>query len=226
MNDREILAIKEQNRYKILKYFYDLYTNNPPNSIFDLDKIRRCFARENEMSDDIFDLEYRYLTQKNLLEGMTFSHSTITQYGVDEIESLIKNPDKSTNHFSSELIKLVINNHVMGDQITNNSNISDNTGNISIGKFNDVANTVNENAIGDFTQALLALKEAVVNSQDLSDDQIQENVEVINSLSDESIKPKPNKILMKALQSGLVNTLKTVPDVAKAITAIAPFFSS
>jgi hypothetical protein len=154
------------------------------------------------------------------------SHSDITQLGIEEIESSIRNPDKSTSHFSSESIKLVINNHIMGNQITNNSTISDNTGNISIGKLNDIENTVSENSQEALLKALTALKEAVVNSRDLSAEQRHENIEVINSLSEESVKPKPNKTLMKALQSGLVNTLRTVPDIAKAVTAIAPFLSS
>jgi hypothetical protein len=224
MNDIERLAIRDRNRYRILKHFYDLSVSNPPNAFFDLNSVKESLLETGEISSEDFDSGYHYLKQKRLLEAMTLLHSVITQYGIEEIESSIKNPEQSTSHFPSESIQLVVN--VAGDQITNNSSVSSNTGNVSIGKFNDVVNTVNENFQEDLVQALTALKEAVLNSQDLPDDQKQENVDVINSLSEECTKPKPNTTLMKASWKFLTENLKSVPAILNSITAISRFFST
>ncbi len=61
-------------------------------------------------------------------------------------------------------------------------------------------------------------------SEVLLDGEKQEQVEVINHIGEEAAKPKPNKTLLKVLGDGLMTTLRSVPDVAKAVTTVAPVF--
>ena len=113
----------------------------------------------------------------------------------------------------------------MGDQILNQiGDISNISGQLFIGKFNDVIADLNSNGQTELAEALKTLEEAVMASGVLLDGEKQEQVEVINHIGEEAAKPKPNKTILKVLGDGLMTTLKSVPDVAKAVTAVAPIF--
>lgn len=111
----------------------------------------------------------------------------------------------------------------MGDQIRNQiGDISNVSGQLFIGQFNNVIASLKRNGQGELAEALKTLEEAVMASSVLPDDEKQEQVEVINRIGEEAAKPKPNKTLLKALGDGLMTALRTVPDVAKAVTSVAP----
>jgi tetratricopeptide (TPR) repeat protein len=115
---------------------------------------------------------------------------------------------------------------VMGDQIRNQiGDISNISGQLFIGKFNNVIASLNRNGQAELAEALKTLEEAVMASGVLLDGEKQERVEVINHIGEEAAKPKPNKTFLKVLSDGLMTTLRGVPDVAKAVTAVAPAFA-
>ncbi len=114
----------------------------------------------------------------------------------------------------------------MGDQIRNQiGDISNISGQLFIGKFNNVIASLNSNGQTELAEALKTLEEAVMASGVLLDGEKQERVEVINHIGEEAAKPKPNKTFLKVLSDGLMTTLRGVPDVAKAVTAVAPVFA-
>jgi hypothetical protein len=224
MNDQEKLIKRESIRYKILKRFYDGSVDNP-RTLLSFQTIMDDISREDILSIEEVDSAYQYLISKKLVESMTFNHSIITQRGIDEIESSIKYPEKPTEHFSAKSIQLIIQKVVMGDQVNNSfGDISNINGQLLIGKFNDVVTNLCESGQKDFAEDLRSLKDAIMSSQSLSDDQKQNHVEVINQLGEEAAKPNPNRVLLKMLKDGLMETLKAVPDIAKAVVAIAPAF--
>lgn len=77
----------------------------------------------------------------------------------------------------------------------------------------------------ELAQALKALADAVLASHDLPADKKEEQVKVINQIGKEAAEPKLNKTLLKILVDGLLATLKAVPDVASAVTAVMPVLS-
>ena len=114
----------------------------------------------------------------------------------------------------------------MGDQIRNQiGDISNISGQLFIGKFNTVIADLNRNGQTELAEALKTLEEAVMVSEVLPDEEKQEQIEVISHIGEEAAKPKPNKTLLKALGDGLMTTLRSVPDVAKAVAAVAPVFA-
>ena len=114
----------------------------------------------------------------------------------------------------------------MGDQIRNQiGDISNISGQLFIGKFNNVIASLKSNGQTELAEALKTLEEAVMASGVLLVDEKQEQVEIINHIGEEAAKPKPNKTLLKALGDGLMTTLRSVPDVAKAVTSVAPILS-
>ena len=114
----------------------------------------------------------------------------------------------------------------MGDNVHNTAgDISNVSGQIFIGKFNDVRATLNAHGQTELAQTLKLLTEAVMASQHLSEEQKQEQTEVINQIGEEAAKPKPNKTLLKMLSNGLIAVLQAIPDVAKAVAAAAPLLT-
>ena len=115
---------------------------------------------------------------------------------------------------------------VMGDKIEfNNTGTVNNNGQLFIGKFNDVYANLNTAGHSELAETLKALKEAIMASKEITESQKQENIEVVNKIGDEAVKEKPNKTIIKALGESLLSTLKSIPDIAKAVAAIAPFIT-
>ena len=111
----------------------------------------------------------------------------------------------------------------MGDQIHNQiGDISNISGQLFIGKFNNIIANLNGNGQTELAEALTTIEDAVMASEVLLFAEKQEYVEVINHIGEEAAKSKPNKTLLKALGDGLMSTLRSVPDVARAVTAVAP----
>ncbi len=108
---------------------------------------------------------------------------------------------------------------IMGDIFSGNTNIG---GIQNLGKFNNVVNSLNSTGQKELADTLTDLTKAVMASQHLSDDKKQEQLEVIEEIGEEAVKPKPNKSKLKMLGDGLLATLKAIPDVAQAVGALAP----
>lgn len=114
-----------------------------------------------------------------------------------------------------------------GDNVQVNAHtISNVGGQQNIGKFSNVIANLNASNQAELATALQNLKDAVIASQHLSDEEKQEQVDVISEIGEEASKPKPNKTLLKALGNGLLVTLRTIPDVVKAVTALEPLLSN
>ena len=130
-----------------------------------------------------------------------------------------------------------INNLAMGDNVnqhnTGDTTMGDKTevktgditnsgGQLFVGKTSDVTAILNAAGQNELAKALSDLKEALMANEQLSDDDKQEQAEIINQIGKEASKPKPNKTMLKMLGNGLITTLKTIPDLAKAVGAVAP----
>ena len=142
-------------------------------------------------------------------------------YSVAEIESTfrehIEKPSKNTINF---MIKEML----MGDKIDiKMGDLSNVNGQIFIGKFNEVVANLNNVGQPDFAEALKTLKDAVMVSKHISDENKKEHIEVINQIGEEAAKDKPNKTLLKIMGDGLLSILKGIPDIAKAAAAVIPF---
>jgi hypothetical protein len=74
----------------------------------------------------------------------------------------------------------------------------------------------------ELAQALKTLTDAILASQGLSDNDKKEHVEMVDDIGEEAEKPNPNKRKLKSLADGLLATLKAVPDVVQAVTAVMP----
>ncbi len=137
------------------------------------------------------------------------------------IRIVVENKDRET-------ASLIINvkEWIMGDQINNQiGDISNVSGQLFIGKFNAVIANLNTSGQLELAAALKTLKEFVMASEHLSNEDKQEQVEVINQIGEEAVKPKPNKTLLKVLGEGLMATLRAIPDMAKAVAAAAPILT-
>jgi serine/threonine protein kinase len=112
---------------------------------------------------------------------------------------------------------------VMGDRIEIKArDINAAGGQLFMGKFHDVASTLESQGKGDIAQALKLLKEAIMASEHLSEEEKAENVQVATQFGEEAAKKEPNRTLLRALGDGLMATLRAVPDIAKAVAAAAP----
>ena len=72
--------------------------------------------------------------------------------------------------------------------------------------------------------ALKTLKDGIISSPHIPEDKKEDHMEVVNKIGEEAAKDKPNRTLLKIMSDGLLSALKTVPDLAKAVEALAPLF--
>jgi hypothetical protein len=115
----------------------------------------------------------------------------------------------------------------MGDEISiTTGNIDATGGEVNIGKVSKVITQLGATGQDELVAALRTLSKAVQTSQHLTQEQKQEQVDVIAQVAQEASKPKPNKTLLQGLGSALVTSLKAVPDVAKAVAAVAPLLAN
>ena len=122
MNDKEKLERKESNRYRVLKLFYDAI-GDQPGATLNREKVIRHLIENEGISQEELEAAFNYLINEDLLEYIALGGITIiTHSGVKEIETSIKNPKQSTEHFSSQAIQLVIKEFIMGDKLENINN--------------------------------------------------------------------------------------------------------
>jgi len=143
-------------------------------------------------------------------------------YSVAEMESVFR---EHLAKLTNKSINFVIKELLMGDKIDiKMGDISNVSGQIFIGKFNEVIANLNSTGQTEFAEALKTLKEAVMASAHISEEKKKEHVDVINQIGEEAAKEKPNKTLLKVMGDGLLSILRAIPDVAKSVAAVAPFF--
>lgn len=120
----------------------------------------------------------------------------------------------------------VISELVIGDKVEIEiGDITNQQGQVFIGKFNQVISDLYASGKNETAEAIKVVKEAIMSSKHLSQEEKQEYIEVVNQIGGEASKPKPNKTLLKTLEKGLLVALQTVPDLIKAIAAIELFIS-
>ena len=130
-----------------------------------------------------------------------------------------------------------INNLAMGKNVTQHNtgdttmddktevktgDITNTGGQLFLGRNSDVIAKLDAAGENELAKALSGLTEAVMANEHLTDDDKQEQVEVINQIGEEASKSKPNKTMLKMLGNGLITTLKAIPDLAKAVGTVAP----
>ena len=113
---------------------------------------------------------------------------------------------------------------IMGDKFDVKVGNVSNVGQMFIGKFNSIVADLEGSGNHQLAEVLRMLKDAIMASNAISEEKKGEHIEVINQIGQEAAKNKPNKTLIKIIWDGMVAVLKDFPDVAKAVTAVAPFF--
>ncbi len=93
---------------------------------------------------------------------------------------------------------------------------------VALGESISIISNLNTSGQTGLAQALQTLTDAVLASKDLPADQKEDYVDAINQIGKEAAKQKPNKITLKGMIDGLLGTLKAVPDVVQAVTAVMP----
>jgi len=93
---------------------------------------------------------------------------------------------------------------------------------VFVGKFNNVIANLNATNQKELAETLKTLQEAVTVSECLNDDEKQDHLDVITEIGEQASSPKPNKAKLKRLSDGLITALRTIPDVAKTVTAVIP----
>ncbi|RJP48005.1 MAG: hypothetical protein C4583_15195 [Anaerolineaceae bacterium] len=111
---------------------------------------------------------------------------------------------------------------VQGDYLSFQNVSTEGHGQVFIGKFNKAVATLNNAGQTELATALQKLQEAILASDYLSDDKKKEHIEVLNQVGEEVAKEKPNGTLIKVMSDGLLSILKSIPDIAKAVSAVIP----
>ena len=144
----------------------------------------------------------------------TFGLSETNTSGLQEAQRS-KKRGTSASYYARELY--------LGDRIQSEvGNISNNSGQVLIGKFNKVVANLDSSDQTQLAEALKVLEEAVMASSYLNEDEKQDHVDVITEIGERAVEPTPNKAKLKRLCAGLMTTLKVIPDVANAVTAVLP----
>jgi len=110
----------------------------------------------------------------------------------------------------------VIGENHMGDNFDfRNSNITNNGGQMLLGKIQNVTASLNASGKQEIGNALTNVKNEIEKSDKLSETQRQEVLELVSQIGEEAAKAKPNKTILQALGDGLLIALKAVPDLIK-----------
>ncbi len=109
-----------------------------------------------------------------------------------------------------------------GDKITAGDNIG---GIQNIGKFQNVVSNLTKSGNKELADAMLQLTQAITNSKHLSEEEKGSHGEALKRIGEEVTKEKPDKTILKYMWEGLSATLKTIPDIAKAIGTVAPLIA-
>ena len=111
---------------------------------------------------------------------------------------------------------------VQGDYLHFQNISTAGNGQVFIGKFNKAVATMKETGQSELAKALQELQGAILASSYLNDEKKKEHIEVLNQISEEVAKEKPNNTLIKVLGDGLLSILKSIPDIVKAVEVLSP----
>jgi hypothetical protein len=204
MNDaHKLLEEKEKVRYEILKWIYE-QTNGATTTRLDLSQFFRATSLSPKETQEYIGIRdaINYLSEERLIECMTLGHSySITHRGVKEVEQSIKNPEKSTDHFSSPVIQIF--NASVGNVQTGNNNSS------YVSQVNNTSAEV-QNAIQDLKTLVSTLPENHQNDAS----------EVIEDLQEEIANPTKQSRLKSSLIT-LWQLGKDVASFANSVSAVA-----
>lgn len=162
---------------------------------------------EHLSHDDIFDL------LKLIVQNIQSSNSLleIHQKSVEFVQIKTKALQPAYQlYFSGD--------NIMGDKLDfSNSNITNNGGQMFLGKFQDVIANLNASGKQEFGNALTNVKNEIEKSDKLSETEKQEVLEMVHQIGAEAAKSKPNKPILQALGDGLLKALKAIPDLVKVV---------
>jgi hypothetical protein len=205
-NAHKLLEEKEKVRYEILRWMYER-TNGAATTMLDLSKFfetTNLLSPELDRNSAVQDA-INYLCNEELLDLTGGEHLySITHKGVKEVEQSIKNPERSTDHFSSPVIQIF--NAPVGNVQTGNNN------NSYISQVNNTCAEV-QNAIQDLKSLVGTLPEN--HQKDAS--------EVIEDLQEEITNPTKLSRL-KAFLVTLWALGKDIAGFANSVSAIAQRF--
>jgi hypothetical protein len=152
----------------------------------------------------------------------------------DALLEALKNIDVRRNifHDVDEFMKKDINYYFIQEYIREQTvakktsistgNISNVSGQLFFGNFDQVEANLNANSQTELAEALRSLADAISTSDHLSNDKKQEQLEIITTIGEEANKSDPNKSILKMLGDGVIASLKVIPDIATAAVAAAP----
>jgi hypothetical protein len=95
-------------------------------------------------------------------------------------------------------------------------NISGVSGQVFLGHFDQVVANLTTAGQTDLASVLDQVKEAILASHGLSDQDKNEHIELVAELGEEVAKPNPNWTKIKAVAGGLASLLKAVPELVEA----------
>lgn len=104
--------------------------------------------------------------------------------------------------------------------VGNTYNISDVSGQIFLGNFNNVIAQLNSKGLKELAGVLTDGREALMSKADLGMEQKQELIEVLEKIGEESIKAKPNRTILMGLNEGLKSVSGVIPKVIKTVNEI------
>jgi len=185
---------KQKNRFLFLKKVYEFVKAKTNVGISNIS----CLGTELNFSQDETEDIINYLIQERLIEyaGMNIA---LTHSGLKEVEEILTNPSKATEHFSPiNIVNNTINidsmNHSSLQQSTKNSIINSYFDNTKINELNDIIKEVKN----------------IQDTLDISIDVHKELIAEIQTLESQRESPKPkNNIIKESL-----NTTKTILEGA------------
>jgi hypothetical protein len=107
-------------RLAYMKLAYER-SSGSPNALFEYAEI----GRELGLSDEATQSVLSYLTEKGLLKLETYSSISITTWGIDEVEELMRNPEQPTDNLPAPAsINVMIVREMYGSQVQQGSTSS------------------------------------------------------------------------------------------------------
>lgn len=184
MNEKDIALRNEINRYNLLLELYKA-ANGMPFIEVNIKKI----ADSLNFSEMDYYAAHWYFGSENLFAMNGDNIVSLSHKAIVEIENSIKNPNQSTEYFSSTVIQ----------------NFHAPVGSVQTGNYN-VAN-VNQNIGQSFSEILeqLAILKREFQSQNFEEK--EDAIEIVCDLENEIVKENPNKTKIKSF-------LKTTKDFA------------
>ncbi len=103
--------------------------------------------------------------------------------------------------------------------------ITNQGGQVFIGNNTRVVANLNSSGQSELATALTSLTEKILASSQIPEAQKKEQIEIINKIGEEAVKPEPNRSFLKMLVDGLTAALGTIPDMAKLLGALSAILS-